>query len=124
MKMSVVLFKNDIHHKYSFVLIHYTTVPLYHCTNAVSSHVSSSGIKVGWGENEKLAYGDSKFGFTLEQVKEVIEYSASLGLVVDTLHVHCGWGLQVTVNVYCNYNCTVHKHHHKHIIALKYSLII
>lgn len=48
-------------------------------------------VRVGWGEH--LAYGSSKFGFDAEDVLSAAAWAASLGLVVDTLHVHPGWGL-------------------------------
>ncbi|MFO0744053.1 MAG: diaminopimelate decarboxylase [Myxococcota bacterium] len=53
-------------------------------------------ISVGWGQEPKLQYGNSKFGFDGDAVLEAAAYAASLGLEVDTLHVHCGWGLQAS----------------------------
>ncbi|HET9957453.1 MAG TPA: hypothetical protein VFQ61_23300 [Polyangiaceae bacterium] len=50
------------------------------------------GVRVGWGEH--FAYGVSKFGFPIEQALEIVELARSLGLEVDTLHVHAGWGLK------------------------------
>ena len=53
-------------------------------------------VRVGWGDNPKLSYGDSKFGFDLETVLDAAAYAASLGLRVDEVHVHAGWGLQAS----------------------------
>ena len=51
-------------------------------------------VSVGWGEEPKLAYGNSKFGFDQDRVLEAADYARSLGLVVDEVHMHLGWGLQ------------------------------
>ena len=51
-------------------------------------------VSVGWGEEPKLAYGNSKFGFDQDRVIEAADYARSLGLVVDEVHMHLGWGLQ------------------------------
>jgi diaminopimelate decarboxylase len=51
------------------------------------------GIQVGWGENPRLAYGKSKFGFESDAVVDAVGYARSLGLEVDELHMHAGWGL-------------------------------
>jgi diaminopimelate decarboxylase len=53
-------------------------------------------IGVGWGERPKLAYGNSKFGFEFDSVIDVVAYAASLGLEVNELHMHAGWGLQIS----------------------------
>jgi diaminopimelate decarboxylase len=52
------------------------------------------GVRVGWGDHPELAYGDGKFGFDAGEGIEAAAYAASLGLTVDELHVHAGWGLQ------------------------------
>lgn len=54
------------------------------------------GVAVGWGDEPKLRYGDSKFGFDEDIVLEAAGYAQGLGLEVDTLHVHLGWGLQAS----------------------------
>ena len=54
------------------------------------------GVAVGWGDDPKLRYGDSKFGFDGDRVGEAVELATGLGLEVDTLHVHLGWGLQAS----------------------------
>jgi diaminopimelate decarboxylase len=51
-------------------------------------------VRVGWGDSPKLAYGQSKFGFEPDAVLDAAAEAASLGLEVDELHVHSGWGLQ------------------------------
>ncbi len=52
------------------------------------------GIKAGWGGEDRLAYGNAKFGFDASQVAEALEFAHTQDLNVDTLHVHVGWGLQ------------------------------
>lgn len=51
-------------------------------------------VSVGWGEEPKLAYGNSKFGFDQDRVLEAAAFARELGLVVDEVHMHLGWGLQ------------------------------
>ncbi len=53
-------------------------------------------VRVGWGDRPALSYGDSKFGFDPEEAIDAAAYAASLGLEVDQLHVHAGWGLQAS----------------------------
>lgn len=52
------------------------------------------GVAVGWGDEPKLRYGNSKFGLDSEALLDTVADAQSLGLEVDTLHVHVGWGLQ------------------------------
>jgi len=54
------------------------------------------GVAVGWGDEPKLRYGASQFGFDEDSVLEAARYAQHLGLEVDTLHVHLGWGLQAS----------------------------
>lgn len=51
-------------------------------------------VAVGWGQEPKLAYGNSKFGFDQARVLEAAAFARELGLVVDEVHMHLGWGLQ------------------------------
>jgi diaminopimelate decarboxylase len=53
------------------------------------------GVQVGWGEDPRLGYGKSKFGFESElpSALEAVAYARSLGLEVHELHMHAGWGL-------------------------------
>lgn len=51
------------------------------------------GIEVGYGETGKCAYGNSKFGLYRDAVDDGIAVAREAGLVIDTLHIHCGWGL-------------------------------
>lgn len=51
-------------------------------------------VAVGWGTEPKLAYGNSKFGFDQDRVLEAAAFAERLGLVVDEVHMHVGWGLQ------------------------------
>ncbi len=52
-------------------------------------------VEVGYGCDPKLAYGNTKFGIAHEDFERALACAREGGLVVDTLHVHCGWGLQV-----------------------------
>jgi diaminopimelate decarboxylase len=52
------------------------------------------GVALGYGDNPKLSYGNSKFGFSFAQAREAYAFAQKAGLVVDTLHIHVGWGLQ------------------------------
>jgi len=52
------------------------------------------GMALGYGDNPKLSYGNSKFGFSFDQAREAYAFAQEAGLVVDTLHIHVGWGLQ------------------------------
>lgn len=54
------------------------------------------GVAVGWGDEPKLRYGASQFGFDEGAVLEAARYAQQFGLEVDTLHVHLGWGLQAS----------------------------
>ena len=51
-------------------------------------------VQVGYGDDAKVAYGRSKFGLLPASVADAAALARQLGLVIDTLHVHCGWGLQ------------------------------
>ena len=53
------------------------------------------GVQVGYGGDPKLDYGNSKFGFYPDQLDRAAAAAAAAGLCVDTLHIHCGWGLQM-----------------------------
>lgn len=52
------------------------------------------GVQVGYSGDPKLDYDNSKFGFYPDQVVRAAAAASAAGLRVDTLHVHCGWGLQ------------------------------
>ncbi len=52
-------------------------------------------VRVGWGQDPKLAYGSSKFGFTAATIGGAVNLAAELGLEIDELHMHPGWGLQM-----------------------------
>lgn len=49
---------------------------------------------VGYGVNEKMAYAGGKLGLALETFEEARAVAESCGLVVDTVHMHLGWGLR------------------------------
>jgi diaminopimelate decarboxylase len=48
----------------------------------------------GWWGNERLSYGNSKFGFVGSAVHEALALAKKLDIAVTELHVHMGWGLQ------------------------------
>jgi diaminopimelate decarboxylase len=51
------------------------------------------GVRVGYSDNPKLTYGESKFGFEPADLAHILEEVAALGLRVDAIHMHIGWGL-------------------------------
>jgi diaminopimelate decarboxylase len=53
------------------------------------------GVQVGYSGDPKLDYGNSKFGFYPDQLDRAVAAARDAGLRVDTLHIHCGWGLQM-----------------------------
>jgi diaminopimelate decarboxylase len=53
------------------------------------------GIEVGYASDPKLVYGNGKFGLPPESFDEGVAAARGAGLVVSTLHVHCGWGLRM-----------------------------
>ena len=54
-----------------------------------------AGIDVGYGASQKVAYGNTKFGFEHSALDSALEAARSAGLEVAALHVHCGWGMQM-----------------------------
>jgi diaminopimelate decarboxylase len=52
------------------------------------------GVAIGYDGSAKLVYGNGKFGLALSAAAEAAESARAAGLVVDTLHMHCGWNLQ------------------------------
>lgn len=54
-----------------------------------------SAVEVGYGSDPKLMYGNTKFGFPHDSFDHALAAAEAAGLVVTTLHVHCGWGLQM-----------------------------
>jgi diaminopimelate decarboxylase len=52
------------------------------------------GIRVGYDDAPKVSYGDSKLGIDKNQIAEALDLAHDAGLLVDTLHLHLGWGLQ------------------------------
>lgn len=69
---------------------------------AVAGPGSSVGLRldpevaIGYGDSPRLSYGNSKFGFAIGKAQGAVAYARELGLEVDTLHIHAGWGLQET----------------------------
>lgn len=53
-----------------------------------------SGVRVGYMGDGRLTYGRGKMGLAAENLPRAAAAASAAGLVVDTLHVHCGWGLQ------------------------------
>ncbi len=52
------------------------------------------GVHVGYGVNSRTDYGDSRLGLVPEDTGDALMAAADAGLVVDTLHMHLGWGLR------------------------------
>ena len=52
------------------------------------------GVDVGYGRDPKVTYGNTKFGFRVDDLADALAAANSAGLAVDTLHMHAGWGLQ------------------------------
>ncbi len=50
--------------------------------------------RMGYGDATKLNYGGGKLGLAPEDVVAVARLARDLGLRVDTLHLHLGWGIQ------------------------------
>ena len=48
------------------------------------------------GRDPRLAYANGNFGFAPSAVPNAARFAAELGLEIDELHVHVGWGLQET----------------------------
>ncbi len=51
------------------------------------------GVRVGYGDNPKMTYGESKFGFEPADLPHILEVVTAVGLRVDAIHMHIGWGL-------------------------------
>src|SRR5215212_6299351 len=51
-------------------------------------------VAAGYGTDPRFAYANGKFGFAPTTVPEAARFAAGLGLEIDELHVHVGWGLQ------------------------------
>ncbi|MBI2236312.1 MAG: diaminopimelate decarboxylase [Magnetospirillum sp.] len=52
------------------------------------------GVAIGYDGSAKLVYGNGKFGLAMSAAAAAAEAARAAGLVVDTLHMHCGWNLQ------------------------------
>jgi diaminopimelate decarboxylase len=52
-------------------------------------------VAAGYGLDPKLSYANSKFGLAPAALAEALALAERRGLVVDTLHMHLGWGLQM-----------------------------
>ncbi len=51
-------------------------------------------MKVGYGENTRTDYSGGKLGLAPEDLDAALAAARQTGLVVDTLHMHLGWGLR------------------------------
>lgn len=51
------------------------------------------GVRVGYGQDPKVAYGNGKFGFEPEECEAALQAARAAGLVVDRVHMHVGWGV-------------------------------
>jgi diaminopimelate decarboxylase len=69
---------------------------------ATPGHSPRVGVRIdpqvpaGYRQDPRLAYADGKFGFAPAAVPDVARFAVGLGLEIDELHVHVGWGLQET----------------------------
>ena len=52
------------------------------------------GVVAGYGVNPLTNYGGGKLGLAPEDLPAALEAARMNGLVVDTLHLHLGWGLR------------------------------
>lgn len=52
------------------------------------------GVRIGYGQGENLRYGNDKFGFEADELEAALHMAETAGLVVDSVHMHLGWGLQ------------------------------
>lgn len=52
------------------------------------------GVRVGYGDTPVLRYGNDKFGFETDELGEALQVAYASGLVVDSVHMHLGWGMQ------------------------------
>jgi diaminopimelate decarboxylase len=74
----------------------FSALQRYAARVAPGSHVGlrlNPGVEIGYGGRAKVAYGNSKFGFYRDDVQRALQVAMDLDLVVDTLHIHCGWGI-------------------------------
>ncbi len=51
-------------------------------------------VSAGYGVNSRTDYGGGKLGLALEDLDAALNAARAAGLVVDTLHLHLGWGLR------------------------------
>ncbi|MEO8361456.1 MAG: SET domain-containing protein-lysine N-methyltransferase [Vicinamibacteria bacterium] len=52
------------------------------------------GVSAGYGVNPLTNYGGGKLGLAPEDLPAALDAARASGLVVDTLHLHLGWGLR------------------------------
>ena len=52
------------------------------------------GVHVGYGVNSRTDYGDSRLGLSPADAGAALAAAQDAGLVVDTLHMHLGWGMR------------------------------
>ena len=51
-------------------------------------------VRVGYGKNARTDYSGGKLGLAPEDLNAALAAARHAGLVVDTLHMHLGWGLR------------------------------
>lgn len=51
------------------------------------------GVRASYHSQKKMAYGQGKFGFEPKDASNAVSVAQRAGLVVDTVHMHVGWGL-------------------------------
>ncbi len=55
------------------------------------------GINVGYSPDTRFNYSNDKFGFEAAEVEQALQTAQSAGLVVDSVHMHVGWGVQASM---------------------------
>ncbi len=51
------------------------------------------GVAASYGQQPKMVYGKSKFGFEVEECAAALDAAHRAGLIVDSVAMHIGWGL-------------------------------
>ena len=51
------------------------------------------GVAASYGQQPKMVYGKSKFGFDVEECAAALDAARRVGLTVDAVAMHIGWGL-------------------------------
>jgi len=52
-----------------------------------------AGVSASYGQHPKMVYGNVKFGFDVSECAAALTFASAVGLVVDAVAMHIGWGL-------------------------------